>query len=223
MHVPLADQSEIFTEGAADLWWERNRAALEGRDWSEDPVVDVLHRNGVRASRVLEVGCADGGRVAHLAEAWGSQTVVGIEPSRAAVTSGKGRFPGVSFIVGTHRRVGGGLGTFDLVVLGFFLYLLPREDLFRTVTAVDEVLAAGGHLAIYDFDPGSARRRPYSHDERVTTWKTDHAALFRSNPQYLTVETRIFTHGLGDPADPDERLAVSLLRKLSAEQAYPTS
>jgi hypothetical protein len=109
------------------------------------------------------------------------------------------------------------LGTFDLIVLGF----TPRKDLFHVVSAVDDVLAEDGHLAIFDVDPGLPRRRAYAYDAHVTTWKMNHAALFQANPQYLFVERRAFAHGDSDVGDADERAGTTLLRKISATRAHP--
>lgn len=215
------DQAQVFAEGEGDAWWQRNRRALISRDWADDPVIDSLRRNKVVPSRALEVGCADGGRLAHLAAVYGTRTV-GIEPSSSAVESGRQRFPAVELMTGTHRSLSPDLGRFDLVVLGFFLYLTPREDLFRLAADVDAVLEAGGHLALFDFDPGTPGRRPFGHRDGVVTWKMRHADLFEANPQYVLVEERRFAHDdSGDFDNPDDRVTATLLHKVSAEVAYP--
>jgi hypothetical protein len=62
------------------------------------------------------------------------------------------------------------------------------------------------------------------HRRDVTTWKTNHAAIFEANPQYLCVESRIFSHDASAGIDdPEERVSTVLLKKLTPSVAYPNS
>src|SRR5258708_38226063 len=68
-------QSDIFAESEGDNWLERNRA-LVGRD----PVSEAIDHLGLKPQRVLEIGCANGWRLAALRGKFDCE-VHGVEPS----------------------------------------------------------------------------------------------------------------------------------------------
>ena len=52
-------------------------------------------------------------------------------------------------------------GVFDLVHLGFFLYLVDREDYLRCISEADRLLKFGGFLSIIDFETPIQYRHAY--------------------------------------------------------------
>jgi ubiquinone/menaquinone biosynthesis C-methylase UbiE len=136
-----------------------------------------------------------------------------VDPSRAAIDDGRRRHPEVRFELGTaeHLPVS---DVFDVVLIGFCLYLCDREDLTRIVAEVDRVLARNGLLAIVDFDPSSPRRRPYRHRDGITSFKMDYMQLFLAFPHFRLVSKHVGTHeGPSLAADDSERIAVTIARK----------
>jgi hypothetical protein len=73
---------------------------------------------------------------------------------------------------------------FDILIFGFCLYVLDREDLFATVAFADALLADGGHLAIHDFYPTFPQKVPYHHKEGLFTYKMRYTNLWLANPAY---------------------------------------
>jgi SAM-dependent methyltransferase len=220
----MPTQKQIFLEGEGDAWHQRNRAAVNRR--STDPVIEAVAGLGWRPGRILEIGCGNGWRLALLRDLFGA-ACEGLDPSPAAVEEGRTRGGGVALRVGTADDLSAfAARSFDLVVFGFCLYLVDRADLFRTVAEADRVLADGGVLAIYDFCPPVPYTNPYAHDPRVSSYKMDYARAFLWNPAYVEVR-RILAHhahqpGLDALANPDDRIAVTLLRK-DVAAAYPSN
>jgi ubiquinone/menaquinone biosynthesis C-methylase UbiE len=114
--------------------------------------------------RVLDVGCGSGYLVRLLAAAAGpSGSVIGLDPSAAAVAHGRRRgSAGTSFEVGVAQDLSAFAdGTFDVVTSTLALHHVParkRQDAFREMYRVTR---PGGRLLVADFDP--SRQTPRLH------------------------------------------------------------
>jgi SAM-dependent methyltransferase len=205
-------QREVFLNGEADAWFERNRVAAGSGPVSVVDARIAAHLEG--ASSILEVGCADGRRLATLASLRPELSrIAGVDPSAAAITDGHANWPHIDLRVGSADELPFD-EQFDVVVLGFFLYLCDRSLLPRIVAEVDRVLADGGALAIIDFDPPNPRRRRYRHHDGVWSFKMDYSVPFLAFPSYVQVEKHSFSHTSdGWVADETERVALHVLRK----------
>ena len=163
---------------------------------------------------MLEIGCSDGRNLAWLRDRTGC-SAAGLDPSGVAIATGLDRRPELDLRVGTADHLPFE-GPFDLVLLGFCLYLCDREDLPTIVAEVDRVLAPGGYVAIIDFDPPTPRRRNYRHRDGISSYKMDHMSLFTAFPTYTAAGKLTGSHaGPGWTADASERIALSIAVKES--------
>jgi len=205
-------QKETFTGGEGDAYFERNRFAgadAEVNEWDE--LIAGLLDAG---DRVLEIGCSDGRRLAAISSLRPELgSLVGIDPSAAAVSDGRLRWPHLDLRLGTADRLPLDQ-LFDLIIFGFCLYLCDRDDLPRIVANADHSLSDGGSLVIIDFDPAFPSKRTYAHRQGVWSYKMDYAAPFLAFPSYSLVEKRAGgTAGLGWHHNEGERTALTVLRK----------
>jgi SAM-dependent methyltransferase len=142
-----------------DEWLERNREELKQYDAERvDPVAKILQELRLKPKAILEVGCSNGWRLRKLRQLFGCY-VLGIDPSPQAVS--EANEPNI--IIGMADDIPAKDGAFDVVVLGFFLFLVPPEDLFKVVAETSRVLADNGYLIIYDF----LTPRPFKRKYRV--------------------------------------------------------
>ena len=169
-------QKQAFLEGEGDQWWDRNRDKVKYPP--SDPVIRAV-KMLPKPDSILEIGCANGGRLHELHELTGAECF-GIEPSSEAINDG---FTSVVLKHGTADKLPFDR-TFDIVIFGFCLYLIDRECLFKAVSEADRVLSNGGFLLIYDFMPEAPCYTPYEHLEGVTSYKMDYSKLFTCNPAY---------------------------------------
>src|SRR5450631_2869816 len=109
-------QKDAFLEGEGDAWYSRNLRHLH--ESGPDIVLTTLEEMGIEPKSVLEIGCANGYRVAQICERFGAAGF-GVEPSGKAVADGRGRFPSLTLEVGTADALPFADGQFDLVVFGF--------------------------------------------------------------------------------------------------------
>ena len=207
-------QKDIFLEGEGDAWWRRNQSG-------ESAILDhfdhaILQRVSTPSS-VLEIGTADGRRLARIVnELPGPIRALGVDPSSKAVASARDKFPRIDFEVGTADAIPTE-EQFDLVILGFCLYLCDRNLLPAIVAETNRVLKDGGQLIIIDFDPPHPRKRTFRHRDGVWSFKMDYSKLFDAFPQYSTSFKSSMSHtDEGYSVDETERVGVWVLNKDNA-------
>lgn len=210
------EQDEIFAASEGDRWFERNAEALQRVEPGSDPIIRAIEHHGVRPRSVLEVGAANGFRLAMIAERTGAWTV-GVEPAAKAVADGRVRFPEVDLRLGLASALPVN-EVFDLVIVNFVLHWIGRPKLLAAVAEIDRVLADGGHLIVGDFLPGRLTRTEYRHlpGAGVETYKQDYAEVFVASGLYERISTVTGAHGAVGPVEdgPEhERTATTVLRK----------
>lgn len=217
-------QKDIFKQTEADQWYLRNRDALLKKldNAQADEIITAISELDMKPEKVLEIGCSNGWRLEKIRQDFGS-TCFGIEPSEKAVEDARENFPAIQVIAGSAESLPYDRESFDLVIMGFCLYLCDREDLFAIAASVDAVLADHGLVMILDFLPPAPYKNRYTHTEGVYSYKMDYGKMFEWNPAYNLVYRKIFSHEAIESGivPPDSRVGVTVLAK-DMENAYPT-
>ena len=220
------DQTKYFQEGEGDAWFRRNSARL-GENPENDVPLTLIKSSGIRPIRVLEVGAANGYRLAWIHEFWQSECW-GVDVSQEAVHTGSSRFPQIHLRVGAAHDLsfdGSFTGAFDLVVVNFVFHWVDRSLLLKSISEIDRVLCQEGYLLIGDFYPDYPSKTTYHHlpEQEVWTYKQDYAAPFIASGLYTLVAMATGAHGHTVPvpaAESNVRVATSLLRKVPGGR-YP--
>lgn len=208
-------QKDVFLESEGNAWFERNAKLLASRKLPDsDPALMEILKLDIAAkkgSKILEIGCGDGTRLAWLKEHRGFDCY-GVEPSAQAVQAAAGR--GITACQGTAEELPFADKSFDIVVFGFCLYLCDRDDLFRVAYEADRVLKNPGWLLILDFYSAAPLKREYHHRSGLFSHKMDYRTLFTWNPGYTNYSHQVRHHSdSGFTDDQAEWMATSLLRK----------
>ncbi len=209
-------QDNIFARSEGDRWFERNRGALQTFNPADDMPLKLMEFYELRPRCALEIGAANGFRLAAIQRRFGAR-VVAVELSEEAVEDGKSRFPLVTFVRGTASSVPV-QETFDIVIVNFVFHWIDRLNLLRTVAEVDRLLHDGGFLIIGDFYPSNYVQVPYHHLPTgiVQTYKQNYAEVFLSSGLYHPVCLMTGHHASKKPdaeVREDERIGTWLLRK----------
>jgi ubiquinone/menaquinone biosynthesis C-methylase UbiE len=217
-------QDRIFLQSEGDQWFLRNRGALS-QDARMDPVLSLLELYGLKPNSVLEVGAANGWRLAAIHQRYGAKCV-GIEPSEKAIEDGTKRFPEITLKRGLAHEIPL-QDAFHLVIVNYVFHWISRQTLFQSVAEFDRMIADGGYLVIGDFAPTYPMKRRYHHlpNEDVWTYKADYAAIFSAAGTYELISRMTYnhdTHALSPDVPGDTRGAVNLLRK-SLSDFYRTA
>jgi len=204
-------QRTAFLNGEGDAWFHRNASyEIDKFDHVDNEILQYLNQE----SNILEIGCADGRRLARIQKIVGTDTkLVGIDPSTAAIEKGLATFQGIDLRIGTADVLPLN-ELFGTVILGFCLYLCDRTLLSKIVSEVDRVLADNGTLIITDFDPPHPRIRQYRHHEGLWSYKMDYSSLFTAYPHFNQSSKKSMSHQGGDwEISEGERIAVWVLKK----------
>jgi len=202
-----------------------HRVNHDGIGTIADPVLaqmKIVHSVSPITS-VLEIGCTTGFRLHKAQQEFGARCS-GLEASAAAVQEGQEKYPDIELKQGIAPADLGQWGgsTFDVVVVGHLLYLLPRSDLFALAAQVDSLLAEDGHLIIMDFVYHRNTVAPYAHEESLSLYKGDPSGPWSWHPQYFLVHRDIYllSQQVAGQQNPTQWQSVDVLRKFSIEQAY---
>lgn len=213
-------QKEIFLQSEGDAWFVRNRQSVASRKLPDDdsllreirelPIVDGR-------LQILEVGCGDGSWLAWLM-ANRDADCYGIEPSGQAVAAACAR--GINAMQGSADELPFENQSFDIVIFDFCLYRCDRGDLFRIASEADRVLRSPGWLVIMDFYSLTPRARTCHHRPCMQSYKMDYRSLFAWHLDCACMTHKVRHHGAaGYTDDPEEWVAVSVLRKRQRESA----
>jgi len=209
-------QDELFIGSEGDRWFERNRQALNRFDVAADLPLRLLELYGLRPGRVLEIGAANGFRLAAIQARTGASAVA-VEPSRRAIANGKASFPSIHFVEGSATSMPLQEG-FDLVIVNFVLHWIDRGNLLRAVAEIDRLVKDSGYLLVGDFQPVNRRRVRYHHrpQANVFTYMQNYAEIFLESGLYHAVAMLSGDHAgkkLRPAVVESERIGAWLLRK----------
>ncbi len=206
-------QKEQFLNGEGNKWYERNKWNIPAAIHN-DPILKVIELCGITPARVLEIGCADGWRLAEIERRYGCECY-GIDPSEKAITTGKSSHPKLQLSVGTADALPD-IEPVDLIIFGFCLYLCDPQDLFNIAMQCDRLLKDKGHIIVLDFHPPIGHyRNPYSHMKGIFSYKMDYSKLFSWHPAYCLIHQLLFLHQDKQPLhfEPNDMVSVQILRK----------
>lgn len=216
-------QDEIFADFEGNHWFARNQEALRRYETDADMPLQLLTLYNIQPTQILEVGAANGFRLATLAGRYGARAVA-VEPSTDAIADGQRAFPAVEFIRGEAHDLPL-QEQFDLIIVNFVLHWVDRQHLLGAIAEIDRVLADGGYLLVGDFCPSNPTKVPYHHlpDAGVYTYKQNYAAPFLASGLYHLVSFLTSDHAAkvtrGDISE-HERIGTWLLRKQLRENYY---
>jgi SAM-dependent methyltransferase len=203
-------QSDAFLEGAGDDYFRRNRQDFGNQD--HDPVSLIIDQVDLKPKSILEVGCANGWRLVKLKEKHGCE-VRGVDPSEEAITDGN-KTLGNDLSVGVASALPYPDGCFDLVIMGFCMWLCDPGTWLRIAGESDRVLADTGHLLVHDYVCPRPLFWKYAPDyastaeQAATGWLYDYRKLWLSNPTYTLI-----CEGLCGIAKVPALITTSVLKK----------
>lgn len=204
----------LFESGEANEWFRRNKAALESQrnDAATNLLIDWLRPFSEEISDIIEIGCGTGHRLGQISETLSAKGH-GVEPSPVAIEYIKKVFPSVDAKVGFGDDVPFEK-EFDLVHLGFFLYLVDRSLYLKCISEADRLVKPGGFLSIIDFETPIPYSNSYSHLDGVFSHKQNNCNVFVASGLYSVVNKFQYSHrNFNFDKSIDERVSLTLLYK----------
>lgn len=117
--------------------------------------------------------------------------------------------------VGTADKLSYKSDMFQNVIIGFCLYLIDRDLLFKVASEVDRVLKRDGNLYIIDFLTPYPMENAYKYDVRIKSYKMDYSKMFLWHPYYNIIYLKSFSHSSMEfNKDLNERIGLIVLKKV---------
>ncbi len=213
------DQKNIFLSSEGDSWFSRNAQFFANKKKEDDLIYQLLQRLNIDPNQnpsLLEVGCSNGYKMDWF-KTLGFESY-GIDPSRLAIEDGvqKGR----NLSVSTADNLPYKNENFNVVILGFCLYLCDRNDLFKIAFEIDRVLKKNSYLIIHDFFNKGQKVNNYHHKDGVKSYKMDNSKMFSWHPFYTVFFHEVSDyHEIGRPFtdEEDKFVSITILRKSVTE------
>lgn len=217
----MKKQKKIFLETEGDCWFSRN---LDGLIYQENfydlnPVLELIKKD----YKILEIGCSFGKKLDVLQRKKPdlNLSLHGIDPSKESIKKGKDLFKKINLEIGTSDILSFEDNSFDVVIIGFCLYLVDRNLIFKTVSEIDRVLKINGFIVITDFEPPYPYRKKYHHLDGLYSFKNNYSEFFLGGGHYSLIKKEHFSHSnsLFNPLI-DERVSTTILFKERYDEVY---
>lgn len=215
----MVTQDEIFAQYEGDNWYRRNIGNLTPKD---DLIISILEQYNTlnENSKVLEIGCANGYRLAKIYEKYKAD-VYGIEPSAAALADGQKKWPFIKFFRSTIKDFdvfnAGFEEYFNLIIVNSVLHWIDRKYLLISIAQIDRMLKDGGYLIIGDFQTPFGIKNKYKHIEQheLFTYKIAYKEIFKSTWYYMEIINIALNHDKKNFNDIqlENYFSITLLRK----------
>ena len=191
-------QSQIFFEKEGNEYFKRNLIKNEKFLFSNDLLTKTIEKKISKKGEkynILEIGCCTGHRLYYLKKKFTLHNYYGVDPSSDSINYIKKNFKEIKGSRGTADILKFSDQKFDIVILGFFLYLCDDEDLFKISSEVFRVLKKGGTLFIEDFIVSKPKYVKYKHRKNIFCRKMNYTLMFNWHPKLHLVNKKIYFSG----------------------------
>jgi ubiquinone/menaquinone biosynthesis C-methylase UbiE len=212
-------QKKAFLDFEGDEWFFRNSNSIANYNPEEDAVINLIKDYNLKAQTLLELGCSAGYRLNAIKEYFPDSIICGLEPSKLAIEYGLKNYPEINFVNGTADDLSSYKdASFDIIIVGFLLYVIDRDLLLKVISEIDRVLKNGGKIILVDFFSELPTKNSYQHikDALAFSFKQNYDEIFLSTKLYHLIDKSSYNH-LNKSKDSSEdyynKYSISLLRK----------
>lgn len=188
---------------------KRNRYARIEVASKKNLVFKIILKNNIKPKKVLEIGSSTGYLLEGLRQNYNCKAY-GIDTSKNAITEGKKLFKKINLTHGMFENSKFKKLKYDLIICGFFLFMLPPTKILNLFSIIDESLNPGGYVIINDFfnKNKSFKIKDYKHEKKLKVYRWDYKQVFLSLPYYYKKDIHKVFH-----SKMKDFVEISLLKK----------
>ena len=146
-------------------------------------VIKLLSLCRIKFKTVLEIGCSTGYVLEKIRLKYKSKCF-GVDISKNAIAEGKKIFRKIHLRNEFFENSGLNKKKYDLIICGFFLFLMPLNKTLKFFSKIDESLDKNSHVIIYDFHNKKFKKKKYKHDKGLNVYRWDYKKLLLALPNY---------------------------------------
>lgn len=154
---------------------------------NNNPVFKAIVKNKIKGKTILEIGCSTGYLLEALRSKLGAKCF-GVDISSAAIKEGKKLFKKIKLYNSFFESSKLKNKKYDLIILGYFLFLLPIDKVLTLFSLIDISLKKNSHLIIYDFHNKKFKKKKYKHNKNLQVYRWDYKKVFLSLPNYKKIK-----------------------------------
>lgn len=215
----------IIKKTEADNFFKRNRNFYNRKVVTDSRIKNLIQESNLKANNILEIGCANGEKLLHYRNLLKPKKIFGIDLSSSAIQDGKKKYKFVNFLKLSSLDLNKIKQKFDLIICGFFLYALDREELFNQFDIIYKKLSNNGYLIIEDFDPDFYHTNTSKHNKKLKTYKMSYSKFLESSGLFKIIYKSKYSYPIYKKFDKrnfkSNEISLTLLKKIDFVLNYP--
>jgi len=214
---------KIVKNSEADKFYKRNlnysNLTFKGKS---KKITDLLNRTKAKCKSILEIGCGDGKNLDQYQNILNIKNCYGVDLSKKAIKQGKKKYKNLKLLQSSSLEINRIKKNFDLVICGFFLYLLDRDEIFNQFNLIYKKINKNGYLIIEDFDPLFKHTNNSGHNKNLKTFKMDYTNFLEESGLFkLIYKLRSHTSNSFKKKFKSNDISLSLYQKIDFIDKYP--
>jgi ubiquinone/menaquinone biosynthesis C-methylase UbiE len=186
---------------------------------------NFLNLNLIKGKTILEIGCCNGKKLDQYRRYLKSSKTIGIDLSKKSISEGKKLYKKITFKNISSLQINKIHTKFDIIICGFFLYLLDREEIFNQFNLIYKKLNTDGYLIIEDFDPMFKHSNKNIYHKSLKSFKMNYSNFLEESGLFKMIyKIRNDEHF---KSNKDKKLfksndtSISLFKKMNFNEIYP--
>ena len=186
---------------------------------------NFLNLNLIKGKTILEIGCCNGKKLDQYRRYLKSSKTIGIDLSKKSISEGKKLYKRITFKNISSLQINKIHIKFDIIICGFFLYLLDREEIFNQFNLIYKKLKTDGYLIIEDFDPMFKHSNKNIYHKSLKSFKMNYSNFLEESGLFKMIyKIRNDEHF---KSNKDKKLfksndtSISLFKKMNFNEIYP--
>ena len=173
-----------------------------------------------KAVSVLEIGCANGIKLNQYRNELKSRVNYGVDLSYEAIKHGKKRYKKLKLFTLSSLEIDKIKRNFDLIICGFYLYLLDRDDLLKQFELIHQKLNSNGHLIINDFHPRKKHTIRSPHNKQLKYYKMTYHKFLEESALFKMIYKDIFRHRTLNKKHSKSREGLTVYKKINFLKSF---
>jgi len=214
---------KIVSKAEGDNYYERN-VDIYNKETIDNKIIDLIIINNIKPKSILEIGCANGNKLNQCQKILKVKRCVGIDLSSKAISKGKKKYKNLKLLKLSSLEINKLKLKFDLIICGFFLYLLDREELFSQFDLIYKKLNPNGFLIIKDFDPLFKHTNTSKHNKNLKSFKMSYDNFLQESGLFKLIYKIKNNYNLKKKSKKNFKssdTALTLFKKIDFLKEYP--
>ena len=229
----MRENIKLVKKFEGDRFFRRNFRKIENEKLyieGSQNILNFFKLNSLKIRNILEIGCCSGYQLNKYKNFFeekfkkSSYTIkcYGLDLSKRAIKYGKKKYSGLKLYNLSSLQIDKLKKNFDVIICGYFLYLLDRKYLFKQFDLIYKNLKTNGYLIINDLDPLFTHFNSSAHTKKINSYKMNYSNFLENSNLFK----KIYLHKWKTPSNLNKKflssdLSVAVYQKIEFEKNFP--